>query len=76
MARPYGLTDDEYRAIRQLQDGVPAPPWHCPVWIGPLSASIVWIDRSVDPPAVRLTSDGRTYPSDSMDMVPRRSPST
>jgi hypothetical protein len=65
MERPYGLDDDEYHAIRQLQKGSAAPPWHHPVWIGPVSAGVVWIDRSVEQPTVRLTSDGFTYPRDS-----------
>lgn len=64
MERPYGLSNDEYHAIRQLQEGLPAPLWHRPVWIGPISAGLVWIDRTSQRPKVLLTSNGLNYPRD------------
>jgi hypothetical protein len=64
VSRPHGLHDDEYAALTQLQRGVFAPPAEHPVWTYLLATGLVWIDWEVRPPAVRLTTAGRSYPTD------------
>ena len=64
MARPHGLNDEEYAAIRALQEASLASHVEHPVWTFLASSSLVWIDRSVQPPTVRLTPRGRSYPTD------------
>jgi hypothetical protein len=60
----HGLNDEEYAALRALQEAAPAPPVTDPVWSFMLSAGIVSIDKAARPPTVRLTPAGRRYPSD------------
>ncbi len=62
--RPHGLSDEEYVAIRALQESEPAPPTDSPLWAYLASRDLVTIDRSVKPPTVSLTPYGRTYPED------------
>jgi hypothetical protein len=62
--RPHGLSDEEYAAIRALQEAEPAPPADSPLWAYLASRDLVAIDRSVEPPTVTLTPYGRTYPAD------------
>jgi hypothetical protein len=55
------LSDEQYAAMRALHRGEPAPPASAAVWPVLLSLGMVWIDKSGDPPVVRLTSIGRNY---------------
>lgn len=64
MPHSHGLNDAEYAALRALQEAASAPPATSPVWGFMLSAGLVWIDWQVRPPAVRLTTAGRSYPTD------------
>jgi hypothetical protein len=64
VARPHGLHDDEYVALRQLQRGALAPSTEHPVWTYLLATGLVRIDWEVRPPTVRLTASGRSYPTD------------
>ena len=64
MAHSHGLTDEEYAAIRALQEGGVVPAVTNPVWEYLLSVSLVRIDTEVRPPTVRLTPAGRSYPTD------------
>jgi hypothetical protein len=61
MARSHGLNDEEHAAIRALLEAAPAPPSNHAVWIYPESAGLVWVDRSAQPPIVKLTPQGRAY---------------
>ncbi|MDP9255643.1 MAG: hypothetical protein M3Q31_03670 [Actinomycetota bacterium] len=63
MARTHGLNDEEDAAIHALQEAAPAPPADHPVWAYLVSTSLVWIDKGVQPPTVRLTPYGRSYPA-------------
>jgi hypothetical protein len=58
------LTTQERAALVALQEGQFAPAATTPVWRFLESAGLVWIDRHVIPPAVRLTPDGRAYEVD------------
>lgn len=58
---PRGLTDDERLALVALQEAHSAPPAGSSVWRFLESAGLVWVDRHVMPPTVRLTPDGRAY---------------
>jgi hypothetical protein len=64
VAWPHGLNDDEYTAIRALQEAAPSPGADHPVWVCLVSPSLVWIDRSAPPASMRLTAAGRRYPTD------------
>ena len=64
MARPHGLSDEEYDVIRALQEAAPTPPVGHPIWEYLESSGLVWIDRYTQPNAVRLTPVGRGYPHD------------
>jgi hypothetical protein len=61
---PRALTTEERSALVALQEAQPAPPAVAPVWRFLESAGLVWIDRHVLPPTVRLTPDGRAYGAD------------
>jgi hypothetical protein len=58
-----GVNDDECYALRQLQEGGSPPAASFPVWEYPRAIGLVWIDESVTPPVIRLTSQGRSYPT-------------
>lgn len=60
---PPFLYDAERAALRQLQIGAPAPPAEHPVWGYLLAAGLVWTDRELQPPAMRLTEAGRSHPT-------------
>jgi hypothetical protein len=64
VAHSHGLTDEEYAAIRALQEGGVAPAVTNPVWEYLLSVGLVRVDSDVRPPTVRLTPTGRSYPTD------------
>lgn len=64
MAHSHGLTDGEPAAIRALQEGGVVPAVTNPVWEYLLSVGLVRVDSDVRPPAVRLTPNGRSYPTD------------
>jgi hypothetical protein len=55
VARSHGLTDEEYAAIRALQEGGVAPAVTNPVWEYLLSVDLVRVDSEVRPRTVRLT---------------------
>jgi hypothetical protein len=61
---PRALTPQERAALVALQEGQFAPPAAATVWRFLESAGLVWIDRHVLPPTVRLTPDGRAYDVD------------
>jgi hypothetical protein len=58
-----GVNDEECYALRQLQEGASPPPASFAVWEYLRAIGLVWIDNGVQPPAVRLTSSGRSYPT-------------
>jgi hypothetical protein len=62
--RPHGLNDEEYAAIRALQEDRPAPAPESPIWAYLASRDLVVVDRLAQPPTVELTPYGRTYPAD------------
>ena len=62
--RSHGLTDEEYAAIRALQEAGVVPAVTSPVWEYLLSVGLVLVDTDVRPPPVRLTPSGRSYPTD------------
>jgi hypothetical protein len=64
MVHARGVNEYEYLALRQLQQGEPAPPASFTVWGYLLSIGLVWIDRHTQPPVVRLTPEGRGYSTD------------
>jgi hypothetical protein len=64
VTRAHGLADEEYAALRQLQQGAAAPPAEDPIWAYLLAVGLVWIDWEVRPPMVHLTAGGRVYPTD------------
>jgi hypothetical protein len=64
MVRARGVNDYEYLALRQLQEGAPAPAADFPVWGYLLSIGLVWIDSKGQSPMVRLTPEGRSYSAD------------
>jgi hypothetical protein len=64
VAHSHGLTDEEYAAIRALQEGGVVPPVTNPVWEYVRSVGLVRVDSDVRPPTVRLTPSGRSYPED------------
>jgi hypothetical protein len=57
----HGLNDDEFEAIRRLHETPTPPPWDDPVWAYPLMVDVVWIDMSVQPPAVRIVARERSH---------------
>ena len=59
-----GLSDEERAALRSLQEGGPAPLAEEPIWDYLESAGLVEIDREAHPKRVRLTPQGRAYPTD------------
>ena len=62
MPLPRALTTEERSALVALQEAqIAPPPAAAPVWRFLESAGLVWIDRHVMPPTVRLTPDGRAY---------------
>ncbi len=63
VAHSHGLTDEEYAAIRALQEGGVAPAVTNPVWEYLLSVGLVRVDTDVRPPTVRLTPTGHSYPT-------------
>jgi hypothetical protein len=58
-----GVNDEECYALRQLQEGASPPPASFAVWEYLRAIGLVWIDNGVQPPAVRLTPSGRSYPT-------------
>jgi hypothetical protein len=61
MVHERGVNDYEYLALRQLQEGEPAPAAGFAVWGYLQSIGLVWVDRRRQPPVVRLTPEGRRY---------------
>jgi hypothetical protein len=55
------LNDEELAAIRRLHETPSPPAWDDPVWAYPLLIDVVWIDTSVQPPAVRIVAPGRSH---------------
>jgi hypothetical protein len=64
VAHSHGLTDEEYAAIRALQEAGVVPAVTNLVWEYLLSVGLVRVDTDVRPPTVRLTPSGRSYPTD------------
>jgi hypothetical protein len=64
VARPHGLIDEEYEALRALQEAAPAPAPEHVIWDYLVSSGLVWIDEDVLTPTVQLTPAGRRYPTD------------
>jgi hypothetical protein len=64
VAHSHGLTDEEYAAIRALQEAGAVPSVTSPVWEYLLSVGLVRVDTDVRPATVRLTAAGRSYPTD------------
>jgi hypothetical protein len=64
VAHSHGLTDEEYAAIRALQEGGVVPAVTNPLWEYLLSVGLVRVDTDVRPATVRLTAVGRSYPTD------------
>jgi hypothetical protein len=60
----HGLSDEEHAAVLELLEGRSVLPWDHRIWTFPIAAGLVWVDRDVRPPTVRLTLVGRRYGSD------------
>ena len=62
MPQANGLSDEEFVALRALQQEGDAPVAEDPIWDYLVSANLVWIDEDVHPHQARLIPEGRVYP--------------